>query len=37
MEFMRLLYQHPFTDQRMNGFLRDWQGAFGDRTWPEKE
>jgi transaldolase len=37
MEFMRLLYQHPFTDQRMNGFLKDWQGAFGDKTWPEKE
>ena len=25
MEFMRLLYQHPFTEQRMNGFLDSWQ------------
>jgi transaldolase len=36
MEFMRLLYQHPFTDQRMNGFLKDWKGTFGEKTWPEK-
>jgi transaldolase len=35
MEFMRLLYQHPFTEQRMHGFLKDWRGTFGDRTWPE--
>jgi transaldolase len=35
MEFMRLLYQHSFTEQRMNGFLRDWRGTFGDGTWPE--
>jgi transaldolase len=37
MEFMRLLYQHPFTDQRMNGFLKDWRALFGEKTWPEKE
>lgn len=35
MEFMRLLYQHPFTDQRMNGFLKDWRATFGEKTWPE--
>jgi transaldolase len=34
MEFMRLLYEHSFTDQRMNGFLQSWQGVFGDKTWP---
>jgi transaldolase len=36
MEFMRLLYEHPFTDKRMHGFLDGWHAAFGDRTWPEK-
>ncbi|MCX6030753.1 MAG: hypothetical protein NT169_15840 [Chloroflexi bacterium] len=35
MEFMRLIYQHPFTDQRMNGFLEGWHKTFGDKTWPE--
>lgn len=35
MEFMRLLYQHPFTEQRMHGFLASWQSQFGDQTWPE--
>jgi transaldolase len=35
-EFLKLLYEHPFTDQRMNGFMRDWQRVFGDQTWPEK-
>lgn len=35
-EFMRLLYEHPFTDKRMNGFLKDWQRVFGDKTWPER-
>ena len=34
-EFLKLLYEHPFTDKRMSGFLQDWQGVFGDRTWPE--
>jgi hypothetical protein len=32
---MRLLYQHPFTEQRMNGFLASWRGTFGEKTWPE--
>ena len=35
MEFMRLLYEHSFTEQRMNGFLKSWHGVFGDKTWPE--
>ncbi len=34
MEFLTLLYEHPFTDKRMTGFLQDWQGVFGDQTWP---
>jgi transaldolase len=34
-EFLRLLYEHPFTDKRMAGFIQDWRGVFGDRTWPE--
>jgi transaldolase len=33
-EFLKLLYDHPYTDQRMHGFLKDWCGAFGDQTWP---
>jgi hypothetical protein len=32
---MRLLYEHPFTEQRMNGFLKSWQGTFGEESWPE--
>jgi transaldolase len=35
MEFMRLLYEHSFTEARMNGFLKSWHGVFGDKTWPE--
>jgi hypothetical protein len=31
---MRLLYEHSFTDARMHGFLKGWQGVFGDKTWP---
>ena len=34
MEFMRLLYEHSFTEQRMNGFLKSWRGVFDDKTWP---
>jgi transaldolase len=33
-EFMKLLFDHAFTDKRMNGFLSDWQATFGDQTWP---
>ena len=36
-EFLKLLYEHPFTDQRMNGFMADWKSVFGDQTWPEVE
>jgi transaldolase len=35
-EFLKLLYEHPFTDKRMDGFLQDWRKIFGDQTWPEK-
>lgn len=35
MEFMRLLYEHSFTEQRMNGFLKSWRATFGEKTWPE--
>jgi len=34
MEFMKLLFEHAFTDKRMNGFLDDWQKTFGAQTWP---
>ncbi len=34
MEFMKQLFEHSFTDKRMQGFLSDWQKAFGDKTWP---
>ena len=33
--YMKLLYEHPFTEVRMNGFMDDWHSAFGDSTWPE--
>ncbi|MDA1088537.1 MAG: fructose-6-phosphate aldolase [Verrucomicrobia bacterium] len=33
-EFMKLLFDHPYTEQRLNGFLADWKGAFGEKTWP---
>jgi transaldolase len=33
-EFLKLLYDHPYTDKRMMGFLSDWKLAFGDQTWP---
>lgn len=35
-EYMRRLYEHPFTEQRINGFLKDWEAAFGDRAWPSR-
>ena len=37
MEFMRLLYEHSFTEARMNRFLKSWRGTFGEKTWPEKD
>jgi transaldolase len=35
-DFMRLLYQHPFTDARMHGFMKDWQATFGATAWGEE-
>jgi transaldolase len=35
-EFLGLLYEHPFTDKRLQGFAKDWAGAFGDATWPQE-
>ncbi len=37
MEFLKALFEHAFTDKRMNGFLHDWRAVFGDRTWPQEE
>jgi transaldolase len=34
-EFLKMLFDHPFTDKRMQGFLDDWRGVFGDATWPK--
>ena len=34
LEFLKLLYEHPFTDKRYNGFMDDWRKVFGDETWP---
>jgi len=34
-EFMQLLYEHSFTESRMNGFLKSWRGTFDEKTWPE--
>jgi transaldolase len=34
LEFLKLLFEHAFTDKRMRGFLDDWQRVFGDQTWP---
>jgi hypothetical protein len=33
-EFWKLIFEHSFTDKRMSGFLSDWKGVFGDKTWP---
>jgi transaldolase len=34
-EYLKLLYEHPYTEKRMHGFMRDWRGVFGDKTWPK--
>ena len=34
-EFLKMLFEHPFTDKRMTGFLDDWRGVMGDATWPK--
>lgn len=36
-EYHKLLYEHPYTDKRMLGFLNDWQDAFGDQKWPQAQ
>jgi transaldolase len=36
-EYLSLLYEHPFTEKRLRGFLEDWEKAFGTSTWPELE
>lgn len=33
-EYLRAAYEHPYTDQRLAGFLADWHRVFGDETWP---
>lgn len=33
-EFLDLAYEHPYTDKRLDGFVQDWDAAFGDATWP---
>lgn len=35
LEFLKMLYEHPFTDKRMAGFMEDWQGVFGNQVWPQ--
>ncbi len=35
-EYMRRLYEHSFTDKRMDGFMKDWKATFGGKTWPEE-
>lgn len=34
-EFLKLLFDHPYTEKRLNGFMADWKNAFGEKTWPE--
>ena len=33
-EFLKLLFEHPYTDQRNSGFMADWKSAFGEAAWP---
>jgi len=34
MQFLKLYFEHAFTDKRLQGFLADWKSEFGDRSWP---
>ncbi len=34
-EFLKMLFEHPFTDKRLHGFAEDWKAVFGDATWPK--
>ena len=36
MEYLKLLYEHPFTDKRLQVFDETWHKAFGTDTWPTK-
>lgn len=36
LEFLRGLYEHPFTDKRLAVFQSDWQRVVGAPTWPEQ-
>lgn len=33
-EFLKLLFDHPYTDKRFVDFAKDWQNAHGDARWP---
>ena len=35
-EFLKKLFEHPFTDKRILGFAKDWGKVFGEKTWPVK-
>jgi transaldolase len=35
LEFTKLLYEHPFTDQRLTAFPHEGTCTFGDQTWPK--
>jgi transaldolase len=35
-EYLELLYEHPYTDKRLNGFAADWTREFGEATWPRE-
>jgi transaldolase len=36
-EYLSLLYEHPFTEKRMRGFMDDWEAVFGKATtWPRE-
>ncbi len=35
LEYLRLLYEHPFTDKRLNVFHSEWQRAIGEQVWGE--
>lgn len=32
-EFLPMLFEHPFTEKRIRGFMADWVKSFGDKTW----
>lgn len=33
-EYLQKLYEHPYTDKRMRGFMQDWEKIYGEATWP---